>query len=342
MRELALKHRGDKAQVFLSVREAAKRFHAPRSSIAAVYGELAKERLLIAVRGSRTLLAGRGETRTLTVRGVLGMPLSMPRAYTMQHYGRCFIETREALHRRGFVITPLSFDEREIECGALIARAKKESIETLVWVLPSGIERDSPARLRDAGIAWVGLTMGGSPGIKFRYEISRARAIAEIMRAWRADPAIERAIIARTGYESAAEIARMEDLRRLIEAEKMECKIAAIPGGHISTFLRTSCATERAGVVLPPTAAGLLGWRPRDTVVSVLQSCRVALVAGPMELLLLGNLPEAKVDLITVNWRRVGERIAKGLFSGAALDESKTTVFEADAQLRAALPGAWR
>ena len=104
--------------------------------------------------------------------------------------------------------------------------------------------------------------------------------------------------------------------------------------GQISTFLKSLCQDKVTGIILPAPAAAMLGWRAPDTLKDVLQTCRIALIDGPMDLPFAEQIPQAEVDLVTVKWHAVTKQIAADVLSGEAFDGSKTTVFEAEAHLR--------
>ena len=102
-------------QTFLSLREAATRFSAPVSAVAAVYQHLGEEGIFSSVRGSHTKLLSRGKTRSLKVRGLIAMPASMWRFHTFVDHQRCFRRVRDELHARGFFTTTLFFERSDEE-----------------------------------------------------------------------------------------------------------------------------------------------------------------------------------------------------------------------------------
>lgn len=140
IRQLALKQQKKKPQIFLSLREAALRFNVPVSTMAAIYRRLIDEGILSTVRASRTILLGRDTGRSLKVRGLIGMPLSVPHLDTSRDYRECFMRIREELHARGSAITPFYFEEREIEPNLVVKRSNKERVDMVIWLLPDGAD----------------------------------------------------------------------------------------------------------------------------------------------------------------------------------------------------------
>lgn len=97
------------------MREAARQFRAPVSQMAAVYRQLTKERILGMIRSSRTILLPRGRTRTLTVQGIIGIPVSVRRFVTLADYRRCFLRVRDELHARGFATQGIFLEQGELD-----------------------------------------------------------------------------------------------------------------------------------------------------------------------------------------------------------------------------------
>ena len=216
----------------------------------------------------------------------------------------------------------------------IIAQLKKEKVEAVVWLLPDVADRETVLRLRDLGIRFIGVNITPASGLACRYQVVRQQAIRTILRSWRTDPEINMATIVRINRETGADERRLAKLQALVESEKIKCEIATMRDGQISTFLKSLCQDKVAGIILPAPAAAMLGWRAPETLKDVLQTCRIALIDGPMDLPFAEYIPHGEVDLVTVKWHAVTRQIAADVLSGEAFDGSKTTVFEAEPQLR--------
>jgi hypothetical protein len=337
VRQLALKERKAGSQRFLSLREAARHFKVPLSTMAAVYRRLTEEGILSGVRASRTMLQGREASRSLKVRGLVGLPLSVPSLHTLRGYRDCFLRLSEELHRRGFAISPLHFEEAEIAPDVVARRAREEKLDTVVWLRLHGARHDTAARLRDVGIQFVGVNIGGVVGGFCQYEVRRRRAIAIILHDWRTASKLKTAILVRAGREALGEKERMARLGTLASLEEMDFQVASVPEGRITRFLKSLRAEQKNGVLLADSAASILGSRAHDTLAEVFSSCRIGLIDGPAEFPFAGGTPNAVADVVAVDWGRIGRRIAQDLLSGEALTRSETIVFEAEAHLRAQL-----
>ena len=197
------------------------------------------------------------------------------------------------------------------------------------------VNQDIVLRLCDAGIRVVGVNITPLAGLHCRYEMRRQKAIRAIIGGWQADPRIKGATIVRIPNEAPADWERLRKLCQLVRSEKVECEIATVPDARIDTFLKSACANESGGVILPAAAAALLSWRAPATLMEVLQACRVALIDGPMYLPFASEIPHARVDLVTARWTPLANRLAEDFITGAAFRDGETISFDAEAHPQA-------
>lgn len=130
--------------------------------MAAIYRRSIEEGILSTVRASRTILRGRDTSPSLRVHGLIGIPLSTPRLHISPEYQECSLRISEELRARGFAITPFYFEEREIEPNLVVERSNKEKVDTLIWLLPDGADRNTALQLLDMGIRFIGGTSAES------------------------------------------------------------------------------------------------------------------------------------------------------------------------------------
>src|SRR5437588_11087987 len=76
LREVALKNQQDQPRTFYSVRDVARQFKVPISTVSRAYRHLEQEGLLNRVRGSKTILQGLHFDRNLSVRAFVALPVS--------------------------------------------------------------------------------------------------------------------------------------------------------------------------------------------------------------------------------------------------------------------------
>lgn len=93
LRSVALKNQRAKPQPFYPMRDVARHFHVPLSTVARIYDQLEDEGILVSVRGSKTLLQGLNWGRHLSVLGFVGMPAFTPSFVTLQAYRTFFIRS---------------------------------------------------------------------------------------------------------------------------------------------------------------------------------------------------------------------------------------------------------
>jgi hypothetical protein len=272
----------------------------------------------------------------LTVRGVVGMPLSLSRFMALADYRNCFIQVRTALACRGFFVSPIYFEEHDLAPEELIEILKREGVDIAFWLLSEAIDRQTPSRLRDLGIRFIDFRLGEIGAGTSRYEVRRQRATKTILRDWRTDPRVDRVAIVCAEDETPANLDVLSKLRLLAEAEEIPCDTVTVPSAGIGRFFETLGVGKKIGVVLPGRAAAMLAWSGVENSRVFLERFRVALVDGPIDIP-FGSAARAYVDQVTIDWSAVAGRIAGEFASGQALSEKGPTVFEAEAQLRVCL-----
>ncbi len=333
IRNLVLREQRQTPQAFISLRTAATRFDAPLPEIAAIYKQLTGEGLLGGIRGSHTIIVGSGRGRDLRVRGVVGIPVSLTRFRSLGDYGRCVIELRDELRRRGFAVRTIFSGEAEGGDERLLARLKKEKVDTVLRLIPDAMERDTPLRLRDSGIEFTGLNLAPLCGKLARYQVDRQPALKTILQDWKQHHAITAIRIIQMPCEPAIDRARLRNLLNFARTIHRDCQIVTLEDGiPLGAALASTCG-EGTGLLLPALTGAILGWRTPGAIVSVLKMCRIALIDGPLESPFLETISPRVVDLIRVDWKMVAKRLAQDMVTGREPGEI-STVFEAEACLR--------
>ena len=124
-RDVALKNQTEQPRVFYAVRDVAKSYRLPLSTVARAYRRLEHEGLLTRVRGSRTLLQGLRYDRRFGIRGLVGLPASLSAFVTVQAYRMFFIKIRRELRLRGFATAMVFFEKDEARSPDAGIRAKR-------------------------------------------------------------------------------------------------------------------------------------------------------------------------------------------------------------------------
>ena len=252
---------------------------------------------------------------------------------TLQDYRRFYLELKREAQLRGFGCNLLFYEDNPRGLEGLCGMLDDSGVDSIIWFLPRISVRDTVLRLRDNGIPVLGVSDGGTPGIACRYEVHREKALIAILRHWRSDAGLSSVTVVRGSERSPAD---EEMIEHAAEKAGLPSTYKRIREDGIVDGVASLCEDPRVGVILPATPAALISLRAPQAFGRLLQKCRVALPDGPVTTV-LGALPDAPVDLITVNWRSVSKRIVGDIARKRAFKESRPTVFEATPRYRAAL-----
>jgi hypothetical protein len=333
LRGVALTHQRAEPQVFYPIRDVARHFRAPLSTVARIYNQLEDEGILVGIRGSKTLLQGTSSGRHLSVLGFVGMPAHTPLFVTQQDYRTFFIRMRRELRARGFAVATVFYDREEGRHGRLASRLDKYDFDTVLWHQPDRAAKETVPQLADSGVQTIGISDRGFPSIRCRYEVQREPAIMSILRDWHLNAGIKSVIVAR-GVQTSAQ--KEELLKTLLEEEDLSYEFQSAGDHRPSDFLDSLARDGERGIIFPSLAAAFFAFRAPHALAQLMMRARVALSGGPVNIP-FAQAPEVAVDLVVVDWQLVAEQIVSDLISRKAFDRAKTTVFEAKAHLRTPL-----
>ena len=333
LRGIGVSSQKAKPQVFYPVREVAKHFRVPISTVARVYTRLEDEGILASIRGSKTLLQGLNAGRHFSVHGFVGMPASTGAFVTWQDYRMFFIRTRRELRARGFAVAMTLFHPREMMSGPLLKRIEKHDFDTVLWYRPDVSSREIISRLKDLGVKVLGISDASTPSIRCRYEIRRESAISAILRDWRSRSGIKNVVIVRGVRASGA---KEEILETLIDEQRLPYRFATIDSQLPDAFLESLANCQNAGLIFLSQAASMFAFRAPETLMKLMATNRIAFISGPPSFPFV-QVADVAVDLVVVDWQLLAERIVDDLLSGKAFDSSETCVLQGQAHLRVSL-----
>lgn len=333
LRGIAVTNQTEQPQIFYPVRDAARHFKVPVSMVAQVYGRLEEEGLLVSVRGSKTLLQGLSAGRHFSVHGFVGVPAAVSSFVTFQDYRMFFIRIRRELRNRGFAVAMVLFEPGHVKTGRLLKRLAKHEFDTVLWYRPDIAFREVIAQLKDLGLQTIGISDGPSPAIRCRYEIRRETAIKTILQDWQRRSGVRKVIVARA---DGASTEKEKMLETLLEEEDLEACFLDAGSVRAADFLEACRQTKHCGVIFPSRAASLFAFRAPEGLMKLMTHCRVAFSGGPPSVPLAPVL-DVPVDLVSVDWQLIAERIVGDLILKQAVDNSEGTVFHAEAVLHAPL-----
>jgi len=335
LRSVAAKNQLEQPRAFYSIREMAGHFRVPFSTVSRVYGRLEQEGLLSRVRGSKTILQGLHFDRQLSVRAFVGLPASLSAFVTLQDYRMFFIRLRRELRLRGFAAATAYFERAEARTGTLSARLKTYEVDTVIWFQPPKEAKETALRLADLGVRLLGVANDDFPTIPCRYQVRRDTATRALLADWKARHAVERVTLIQSQEQPSA--VAEETLRALLDELEMKWSAANYGGKRSEAFLRGLQKAKTGGIIFSSSAlASKFCFRSPGAVIDLLRAHRVAFIDGPVGMPFT-RVPDVRVDLVTVDWQLVAERIVNDLISQDAFQQPGPAVFEAQAQLRVPL-----
>jgi hypothetical protein len=335
LRSLAVKNQREQPRVFYSLREVAKRFRVPVSTVAKIYQDLDREGLLSRVRGSKTILNGLRHNRQLSLRGFVGLPVLTSDFLTIPEYRTFFIWMQHVLGSRGFAARMFFFQRDEAADGPLSDELKSYEVDTVIWLYPGRAAAEALLRLSDMGIRAIVISRVGTPGMPSRYYVWRSSAIDALLMDWKDGNSVRKVTV--VDSKDYREPVTEEVLRATLEHFGIEPVIRTFQNEDSSVFLRDLCQVKTSGVIFPSAGlASMFALRSPDQLAALLRAQRVAFVDGPIDMP-FAKIPDVAVDLVVANWQTVSESIVNDLITREAYDRNRNTTFEAEAQLRVSL-----
>ena len=331
LRPLAVKNQREQPRVFYSLREVAKRFNVPVSTVSNVYHEMEQEGLLSRVRSSKTVLNGLRHNRRLSVRAFVGLPTLISHFVAIQDYRTFLLCMRRELWLRGFATTMFFFRQDEVADGRLSEQLKSYEVDTVIWFQPGRSARETLLRLSDLGIRLISISQVGTPSMPSRYYVWRERAIEALAKDWKDRNSTRKVtLIDSKDYRSPV---TEEVLRVTLHNLEIEPVIRTFRGEDSSAFLHDLCRNTTDGIIFPSSGlVSMFAFRNPGQMVDLLRAQRVAFVDGPIDLP-FWKVPDVPVDVVMVNWQTVAESIVNDLITREAYDRNRNTTFEAEARL---------
>ena len=334
LRDVAVKNQREQPRAFYSVREVAAHFQVPISSVSRAYRHLEQEGLISRVRGSKTLLQGLNFDRQLKVRAFVGFPASLSKFVTLQDYRSFFIRIRRQLRLSGFAAATAFYEPEEANSDALSKRFKAYEVDTVIWFQPGKESRVTALHLADLGIRLLGVANDSFCQFPCRYQVRRDAAIKALLANWKAEK-LERIVLVESKEQRAAAVD--QTLHAALDDLEIPWSVINYRSQRSEVFLRDLQRKKTGGIIFSSSSlASKFCFRAPHAVADLLQSHRVALVNGPVSMP-FARVPEVQVDIVTVDWQFVAEKIVDDLISQDAFQLPGPTYFDAEAKLRVPL-----
>jgi hypothetical protein len=335
LRQAAVKNQREQPRAFYSVREVAAHFRVPVSTVSRAYRQLEQEGLLNRVRGSKTILQGLHFDRHLSVRAFVGLPASLSAFVTIQEYRTFFIKIRRELRLRGFATAMVFFEKEEARTGSLSQRLKAYEIDTVLWFQPPPEAKETALRLSDLGIRLIGVAHGQLPVIPCRYEVRRESAIRTLLTDWKRSDATRQVTLVQWKDHRSPTVE--QTLHAILDELEIKWSVVTFGNQRSEAFIRTLQKARTEGIIFSSLGvAAKLSFRSPSAVTELLQNHRVAFIFGPVSMP-FAKVPAVRVDLVTMDWQLVAERIVNDLVTQEAFLLPGPTIFEAEAKLCAPL-----
>jgi hypothetical protein len=256
------------------------------------------------------------------------MPASLSRFITSQDYRMFFIKARREFRRRG-LMTAIAFYEDRFDAEDLAERLQQGRADIVLWYVPDSTARRAAPRLRDLGIPVLGISDGGLPSLRCRYEVSRANAIRAILHDWAVN-GIKSVRIARADSRPSADEERLETL--LMETP-LDWHFVSAHSSSTEQFIANLSTRKDDAIILLGSAASFCLMRAPEAFKRMLFDCRVALVQGPVSMPWAPRI-DALLDLVVIDWQAVAERLAEDILNREAFNEHEPVIFEGIAELK--------
>jgi hypothetical protein len=332
MRGIAVAEQTEQSRGFYPVRDVARHFQLPISTVAKAYSQLEDEGLLSTLRGSKTLLQGLSAGRHFSVLGFVGMPASVSSFVALQDYRAFFVRVRRELRSRGFAVAMVLFDTADIKSGRFYKRITKYDFDTVLWYRPDASARESLSLLKDKGARVIAVSDHHLSPIQNRYEIRRETAIRQVLRYWRTKAQISSVVIVRGVKASASE----EMLESLLEEEHFHFEFGNVDSKSAEKFLESLGSDQTRGLIFPSWAASMFAFREPEGLMDLAKRSHVAFIGGAPAIP-FARVRDVRADLVFVDWQLIAEKIVNDLISQNAFEGREPTVFEAKTRLRASL-----
>jgi hypothetical protein len=334
LRDVAVKNQQEQPRAFHSIRAVATHFGVPVSTVSRVYRTLELEGLLSRVRGSKTLLQGLNFDRQLKVRAFVGFPASVSRFVTLQDYRTFLIRIRRELRLRGFAAATAFFEPAEAGTEVLAKRFKAYEVDTVIWFQPGKEAAVTALHLADMGIRLLGVSNDTTCNIPCRYQVRRESAIRTLLENWKTQKPDRVTVVESKDQRSAI---LDETLHGILDELEIPWTVARYENQRSEAFVRELQRKKTGGILFcSSTIVSKFCFRAPNAVAELLKTQRVALINGPVSMP-FARVPDVQVDLVTVDWQLVSERIVDDLIDQTAFQEPGPTSFEAEAQLRVPL-----
>jgi hypothetical protein len=221
------------------------------------------------------------------------------------------------------------FERNEARGGFLADRLLEAKADTVLWVSPDRECRSTVNSLQDAGVRVLAAGDCLLSSLPCRYQINRETAVRTILQDWAQRCPIKEIVIVKEPRRHSA--ANEQTYRAAAEEEHFTVETIQIDERSVRRALSELRERKSCGLLFTSPAAALAMMREPDALGELMEKHQVAFVEGAPSSP-FAEVPDARVDVITLDWKPVAERVVEALVPHKTGDGAPL-VFEAKAHL---------
>jgi hypothetical protein len=324
LRQAAIKSRQAKSRDFYSIRDVARHFAVPPTTVTRVYGQLKEEGLLASIWGSKTFIEPHEIDREIRVKAIVGLPVSLRSFSTLRNYRTFFMVMQDVLWKQGFATRLLFYDSEDIDSSNLAELFLAYRIDVAIWFSPSSKISNTESRLTDRGIRSIRIVDSAPTNGDVGYYMSRLDGLREGLGAWKRSGISSVILLLQSGRHSSSRERLLESCLadagiyykfETVGSSALRRSLAASPSKYMGIIFTSSHA------VLEFASEGVKAFA------TLLDKNRVMFIEGAMDL--PGMAPFASFDAIEFDWQPIARRIGIDLVSGTHAPPHERIIFEA-------------
>jgi hypothetical protein len=309
LRQAALTSAKKKRTQFYSIREVARHFGVPATTIARIYGALKQEGVLTPIWGSKTFVESKKLDRNRRIKSILGLPASLRSFSTLANYRCFFLEMDKALWKAGFGARLIFYEDNDLDASNFIHSLTKFQLDGVVWLARDRNVLKYTRRLSDRGVRLITI-VDDFPSKEATYFIDRRKALKKGLMMWKSKGITFVTVIKHPETELLGRHILVEEM---LSAAGLRYNLIDVGSSAESFGGRTTFSRDGAATIL--ITEGLAS-QLADTNPSLFRVIR----ANPMMVMDEGiDLPfgsaESEADHLEIDWRASSKRIVGDLIS---------------------------
>ncbi|MBI4024161.1 MAG: hypothetical protein HY360_04215 [Verrucomicrobia bacterium] len=338
----------DAPHPFYAMREVARFFAMPLSSVAQVYQRLAAEGLLTRIHGAMTLVAGRRLRARADVRAVVGVPVWWDGFAILQEWPPFHAGLEAALWRYNVLTNFIFFKHDQQMDPSFAERLLAHKLDFVIWPVPPAGALHTMQLLTDAGVRLIVLGDGTWTFPGQQYLLSWDQGLADGIDAWK-KAGIASVVISRPPPDSGLNRVHSSHdallLQQTLTLKRIPHSFSEPSDADLARYVQQLIRKPDAAAAIPLSgtgqAAGEVGviivnyfWIAKllrqalPAMIQLMKTRRVMLSRIPANVVNI-RFGDAQADLISMDWQGVVRRVAKDLAAQRSFQLNTPLVFAA-------------